>query len=119
VSEKRRIQEPPIRVKRSSREAATRVANELGVSYIDVIEWAMDALEKYYEHHGKRLLLPLRFNETFSITKIDPSKPMTLFEPPPSRVRSELVRPEAANRTSKSGRRQAVPVPVRKNATTE
>jgi hypothetical protein len=94
VPEKRRIQEPPIRVKRSSREAATRLANDLGVSYIDVIEWAMDALEKYYEHHGKRLLLPLRFNETFSITKIDPSKPLTLFEPPPSRVRSELVRRE-------------------------
>lgn len=99
MAEKRRIQEPPIRIKPTSRKTAARVADDLGVSYIDVIEWAVDALGAYYEHHGKRLLLPLRFNETFSITILTAEKPLVLHEPP--HAQSESTRAAARSKKNK------------------
>jgi hypothetical protein len=56
-----------------------------------LLDQAINALAAHYEHHGKRLLLPLRFHETFSVTTIDPTKPLTLFEPERAEPRSNHV----------------------------
>lgn len=74
---------------------------------VDVVRVALDALKDYWNHHGKRLLIPLRFNETFSITKIDPQQPMILREPP--RAKSESVGAADLGRTRKRGHQSTVP----------
>lgn len=78
------------------------IANACDVKDVDVARWAVDALGDYFRHHGKRLLLPLRFHETFSVVTIDPTKPLVLFEPP--RAQRESVREAARGKTSTARR---------------
>lgn len=33
----------------------------------EIVRWAVEALQNYFYHHGERLLLPLRFHETFYV----------------------------------------------------
>lgn len=73
---------------------------------VDVMRLALDALGDYWRHHGNRLLLPLRFHETFSVVTLDPTKPLVLHEPP--RARSEPARGAGEHRTRKSGHSPAV-----------
>lgn len=88
MPEESRKQESPIKASARAKQTLKRLSKNLNVRQIDALDWAVDALADYYEHHGNRLLLPLRFYETFSITTIDPTKPLTLFEPPRAESKS-------------------------------
>jgi hypothetical protein len=65
--------EKPVRIRQAHKTTVEKIAGATGVTYQEVIGWAIDALGDYYEHHGKRLLLPLRFTETFRVYQMNPS----------------------------------------------
>lgn len=43
------------------------IAEASGLRRADIIRMAVQALIDYYDNHGNRLLLPLRFTETFRV----------------------------------------------------
>lgn len=51
-----------------------RIAGACGVKEADVARWAVEALGDYWTHHGNRLLLPLRFHETFFVYQTAPPR---------------------------------------------
>ncbi len=85
VPDKRRNQEPPIRLTKESREIAVRVAAALEnkLTYVQIVDIAVGALGEYFDHYGGRLLLPLRFQESFRVNVMPlPGETMTLRMPP-------------------------------------
>jgi hypothetical protein len=86
----------PIRFSEGQNAILKRVAAACGVGEADIARWAVDALGDYFEHHGNRLLLPLRFHETFSVVTLPTPKrnvTMTEFLQPGERPISETGRP--------------------------
>lgn len=79
--------EAPMRVSGKHKAIAQRIAKGLGVNQVDVVSWAIEALEQYYVHHGERILLPLRFHETFRVVSISAANKSfpdhTVLEEPP------------------------------------
>jgi hypothetical protein len=94
VAEKRRVQEPPIRIKTASKATAKRIADALGLNQIQVVEQAVDALGAYFDFHGGKLLLPLDFSQRFRVW----TEPMILEERP---VESKSVRAAARSKTNR------------------
>lgn len=82
MAEKRREQVPPIRIKAGNKATAERIAAAIGVPYIQVVEWAVEALGEYFDAHKGRLLLPLDFRDRFTVHR---EGPMILHEPPRAR----------------------------------
>jgi hypothetical protein len=58
------------RLTEEQKQIVTEIAKSTGVEEADVVRWAVQALGDYYRHHGNRLVLPLRFTETFSVQTI-------------------------------------------------
>lgn len=79
MPKKRRVQEAPIRISPASKSTAKRIAEAIGAQHIQIVDWAVEALGHYFDHHRERLLLPLRFNETFFVYQAAPP----LLELPP------------------------------------
>ena len=75
-------QGPTVKIKRASKSSLEQIAREIKAQQIDVLAWAVDALSQYYKHHGNRLILPLRFTETFQVFQVSPH--VALHEPPES-----------------------------------
>lgn len=96
----------PIRFSEGQDAAVKRIAEACGVKEAEIVRWAVEALSDYWQHHGGRLLLPLRFHETFSVITLDPQKPLILREPPHA-VR-ESVRSAGSSKIEKRGRQSGV-----------
>lgn len=99
-------QESPIAASSEAKSILARLAGELGLPKTVLLDEALRALRDHYDHHRQRLLLPLRFNETFAVTMIDPAKPLILHEPL-SRVRSEVMKPGDEVKTRTPARKAA------------
>ena len=97
-------QDPTIRIRTADLERLRRMMDRLDAPQIAVLSWAISALADYVDHHGGRLLLPLRFQETFSVTTVDPRKPLVLHEPP---LQSGSGRLEGPRKKSKLARSRA------------
>ena len=82
MPEERRVQESPIKASPKAKRALKRIAETFHVRQIDALDWAVEALDAYQVHHGGRLLLPLRFTETFQVQTIGAKPPTLLYEPP-------------------------------------
>jgi PAS domain S-box-containing protein len=77
----------PVRFTEGQADILKRVANACGVNTQDVARWAVDALGDYWSHHGERLLLPLRFHETFYVYQAGPPR----LPAPPKTLRAVVV----------------------------
>ncbi len=76
-------QESPISASPEAKEILQRLSKQIGIRKIDLLDHALKALDDYVGHYGGRLLLPLRFNETFRVMKLpEPGSRMILREPP-------------------------------------
>ncbi len=94
----------PIRFTEAQANVLQEVAAACHVSEQDVARWAVQALGDYWSHHGKRLLLPLRFNETFRVNVMPlPGETVTLRMPPRAQQESGSV--EDRDRTRRPVRR--------------
>lgn len=57
------------------------IAAACDVSEVTVARWAVEALGDYWKHHQQRLLLPLRFHETFRVVTLPDPDTMILELP--------------------------------------
>lgn len=63
-------QESPISANANTKAALKRLVQGMNEPQINVLEKAVIALEDYWNRHGERALLPLRFDETFVVYKV-------------------------------------------------
>jgi hypothetical protein len=101
----------PVRLTPEQDAILKAVAAACGVKEADVARWAVEALGDYWNHHGKRLLLPLRFTETFRVTTIQPDR-LVLTEPP-LRAESKQAQPGGRHKMNKPRRTPTVPAQSR------
>lgn len=91
-------QGPTVKIKRESKSSLERIAREIKAQQIDVLAWAVGALLDYYEHHGKRLILPLKFTETFKIYSLPDPQGLVLEQPPASPASNSSARKDKKNK---------------------
>lgn len=96
-------QESPISASAQAKEILQRLSGSLGVRKIDLLDHALKALDQYVAHHNGRLLLPLRFNETFRVNVMPLPGEMTLRMPP--RAQQESGSEADRDRTQRPVRR--------------
>lgn len=79
--------ESPIAASGRAKTTLRRISKALKVRQIDLLDWAVDALDGYFDKHKGRVLLPLNFEEDFLIVSGRPES--GLLEVPPKHVRSK------------------------------
>lgn len=62
---------------------------ESRIRKIDLLDHAITALKEYVEHHDGRLLLPLRFHESFRVITSAPQESPLVLAVPPGSVHAE------------------------------
>lgn len=85
-------QESPISANAKTKAALKRLVQGMKEPQINVLEKAVTALEDYWNRHGERALLPLRFDETFVVYQI------VLPGSPKKKVFIETLQSEAAQK---------------------
>lgn len=80
----------PVRFSEAQSAILKRVSTICGVSEAEIARWAVNALGDYFQHHGERLLLPLRFHETFFVYQVSPP-PHPLLPRQSKRIRAVVV----------------------------
>ncbi len=97
-------QESPISASPAAKEILQRLSKQVGVRKIDLLDHALKALDDYVAHHGGRIVLPLKFNETFRVNVMPlPGETMTLRMPP--RAQQESGFAEDRDRTRRPMRK--------------
>lgn len=91
--ERTKAQVSPVAVSAEARAILKRLVKTLGVPQLALLDQIIKAADQYVEHHGGRMIVPLKFTEQFRVVTIEagnqPVFQSLVLEEPPRRGKSK------------------------------